>query len=442
MKIEISDKFNYKKLLKYTLPSIIMMVFTSVYGVVDGFFVSNYVGDTAFAAVNFIIPFTMILGSVGFMLGTGGSALIGKLLGEGEKEKANQTFSFLVYSSIVIGALLVLVGVFCMRPVARLLGAEGQMLEDAVVYGDVLVFAIPAYILQYEFQCYFATSGKPTLGLIVTVAAGLTNIFLDWLFVGVLGWGLIGAAVATDIGQCVGGILPLFYFFTRNTSSLRLGRAKWDGIALLKTCTNGSSELMSNIAMSVVSMLYNAQLLKYFGQDGVSAYGVLMYVNMVFIAIFIGYSVGSAPIISYNYGAGDTDQLKSLRRKSFVIIATAAVLMFGSSFILAKPLATIFVSYKPELMDLTLHAFGIFSFSFLLSGFSIFSSSFFTALNDGLTSALISFLRTLVFQIAAVLIFPLIWDVDGIWWSIVAAEIMSVCVSVVFLFAKKKKYNY
>ena len=442
MNIQLSDHFNYKRLLRFTLPSIIMLIFTSIYGVVDGFFVSNFVGKTAFTAVNFIMPFLMILGAVGFMFGTGGCALIAKTLGEGNKEKAIKLFSLLVYVSAASGILLSVLGIIFIKPIAILLGAQGQMLEDSIIYGRIILIALPAYILQYEFQCLFATAEKPKLGLYVTIAAGLTNIILDALFVAVLPWGLKGAATATAMSQFVGGIIPIIYFSRHNTSALKLTKTHFYGKALIKTCTNGSSELLSTISMSIVSMLYNAQLLKYAAENGIAAYGVLMYVNMIFQAVFIGYSVGTAPIIGYNYGSGNHAELKGLLKKSSIIIGTTAVFMFIAAEIMAKPLSIIFVGYDLGLLEMTLHAFRIYSFVFLFAGFTIFSSSFFTALNNGLISAAISFIRTLIFQIAAVVIFPLIWGLDGIWMSTVAAEIMSVIVAVLFLTAEKKKYHY
>ncbi len=440
--IQLSDHFNYKKLLTFTLPSIIMMVFTSIYGVVDGFFVSNFVGKTPFAAVNFIMPFLMILGAVGFMFGTGGSALIAQAMGEGNREKANRLFSLLVYVSAICGILIGVLGILFVRPVASALGAEGDMLDHCVLYGRIILAALPAFMLQYEFQSFFVTAEKPRLGLAVTMAAGITNMALDFIFVAVFRWGLPGAAVATALSQAVGGIVPLIYFLRPNTSALRLTKTRYDGRALLKTCTNGSSELMSNISMSVVSMLYNFQLMKYAKEDGVAAYGVLMYVNMIFLAAFIGYSVGTAPVISYHYGAGDHGEMKSLLRKSLLIIGGFSLAMLGLAEGLARPLGMIFVGYDQGLLELTLRGFRIYSFSFLFAGIAIFGSSFFTALGNGLVSALIAFLRTLVFQAAAVLIFPLIWQIDGIWWSIVAAELMAAAVTALFLAGKRAKYHY
>lgn len=442
MKIQLSDHFNYKKLLRFTLPSIVMMVFTSIYGVVDGFFVSNFVGKTPFAAVNFIMPFLMILGAFGFMFGTGGSALISKTMGEGDSDQAKRLFSLFVYVSTAIGIAIAILGILFLRPVAALLGAEGAMLDDCVAYGRIILIALPAYMLQFEFQSFFVTAEKPQLGLAVTVAAGVTNMVLDALFVAVFPLGLSGAAAATAISQCVGGIVPLLYFLRPNSSRLRLTKTKYNGRALLKACTNGSSELMSNISMSIVSMLYNVQLMKYAGEDGVAAYGVLMYVNMIFLATFIGYSVGTAPVIGYHYGAGNHGELKSLLKKSLAIIGTLSVVMLLAAEVLAKPLANMFVGYDTELLNLTLRGFVIYSFSFLFAGIAIYGSSFFTALNNGLVSALISFLRTLVFQIAAVLIFPLLWGIDGIWISIVAAELMAAVVTALFLLGKRKKYRY
>ena len=442
MDIKLSESFTYKKLLRFTLPSIVMMIFTSIYGVVDGFFVSNFVGKTPFAAVNFIMPFLMILGAIGFMFGTGGSALVSKTMGEGNHEKAKRIFSLLIYVSAGCAVVIAAVGVTLLRPLASLLGAEGEMLENCVRYGRIILVALPAYILQFEFQSFFVTAEKPQLGLAFTVAAGVTNMVLDALLVAVFPFGLEGAAAATAISQAVGGLAPLVYFARPNKSLLRLTKTRFDGKILLKTCTNGSSELMSNISMSLVGMLYNVQLMKYAGEDGVAAYGVLMYVNMIFLAAFIGYSVGTAPVIGYHYGAQNHAELKSLLGKSTRIISVFAVCMFVLAEILARPLASIFVGYDAGLTELTVRAFSIFSFSFLFAGFSIFGSSFFTALNNGLISAAISFLRTLVFQIAAVLILPVFLQIDGIWYSIVVAEVVAVIVTVIFVFTKRKKYGY
>lgn len=439
---ELSGHFNLKRLLGFTLPSVIMLIFTSVYGIVDGYFVSNYAGKTPFAAVNFIMPVLMILGCIGFMFGTGGGALIAKTMGEGESKKANEIFTLIVAVSAACGVVLSVLGIIFLPRLAELFGADGQLLENSVTYGRIILAALPFYILQFEFQCLFATAGKPRLGLIVTAAAGIANMVLDALLVAVFPFGLKGAAAATAISQFLGGTIPLLYFCRKNNSLLRFVKCRFDKKVLLKTCTNGSSELMSNISMSVVSMLYNVQLMKYAGENGIAAYGMLMYVSMIFQAVFIGYAVGSAPIISYNYGAGNKAELKSLLKTSAAFMAVCALIMFAAGELLSKPLSLLFVGYDKELHGITAHAFSIFSFSFLLSGFAIFGSSFFTALNDGFTSAAISFLRTLVFQIAAVLIFPLFFKLDGIWFSIVAAEIMAVCVTLLFLAIKRKKYGY
>lgn len=442
MNIQLSDHFTYRKLIWFTMPSIMMMIFTSIYGVVDGLFVSNFVGKTPFAAVNFIMPFIMILGAFGFMFGAGGSALVSKTMGEGNMEKANRLFSMLVYVSFICGAVIAILGIIFIRPIAALLGAEGILLEDCVRYGRVVLLAIPAFMLQMEFQNFFITAEKPQLGLYVTVASGVANIILDALFVAAFKWGIVGAAAATAISQAVGGFIPLVYFFRPNTSLLRLGRLEFDGKALLKTCTNGSSELMSNISMSLVGMLYNIQLMKFAGEDGVAAYGVIMYVNLIFLAIFIGYSIGTAPVIGYHYGAENHGELKSLLQKSFAVIGGSSAGMFLFALVMARPLSGIFVSYDRELFELTRHGMMIYAFSFLFSGMAIFGSSFFTALNNGMVSALISFLRTLVFQIAAVMLMPMIWGIDGIWYSIVAAEAMAAVVTLGFIAGMRNHYHY
>lgn len=440
--IQLSDHFNYQHLLRFTMPTILMLIFTSVYSVVDGFFVSNFTGKTPFAAVNFIMPLLMILGCAGFMFGTGGGALIANTMGVGDMKKANELFSLIVYTAAVCGIALAVFGILFLRPLAALMGAKGQLLEDSIVYGRIILLALPFYVLQYEFQCLFAAAEKPKLGLYVTVAAGVINMVLDALFVAIFHWGLPGAAAATAISQLTGGVVPILYFARKNDSPLQLGRCRLDGWALVKTCTNGSSELMSNISMSVVSMLFNIQLMKYAGENGIAAYGVLMYVSMIFQAVFLGYSVGAAPVISYNYGAQNCQELKSLRQKSVLLISVFSVAMLAAGQLLARPLSMLFVGYDKALMDMTVHAFTIFSFSFLLSGFSIWGASFFTALNDGLISALISFLRTLVFQCVAVLIFPLIWGLDGIWAAVVAAEVLAAVMTALFLIGKQKKYRY
>ena len=443
MKIQLSDHFTYGKLIRFTLPSIAMMIFTSIYGVVDGFFVSNYVGKTPFAAVNFIWPFLMVLGAFGFMFGTGGSALVAKTLGEGDREKANRIFSFLIYISIACGIVITVLGILFIRPVASLLGAEGEMLENCVVYGRIILLTMTPYMLQMEFQSFFITAERPTLGLVVTVASGVTNMVLDYLLVAVIPMGLVGAALATALSQAVGGFTSLAFFIRpRKKSLLQLTSTKFDGKVLLKTCTNGSSELMSNISMSLVGMLYNVQLINYAGENGVAAYGVLMYVSMIFIAIFIGYSIGSAPLIGYNYGASNVSELKNLLKKSFWIIGVTSACMLGLSFLLAVPLSRIFVGYDAELFDMTVRGFYVYAFSFIFCGVAIFGSSFFTALNDGLTSALISFLRTLVFQIVAVIALPIIFGIDGIWYSVVVAELMSFAVTLLFIVIKRAKYKY
>lgn len=441
-RIQLSDHFTYHKLLRFTFPSIVMMVFTSVYGVVDGFFVSNFAGKTAFAAINLIMPFIMILGGMGFMIGTGGTALVSLVLGQNDKEKANRYFSMMVYLTVIMGVILSVFGFLLMRPVAGLLGATTEMMDDCVRYGRIVIGFTTAFMLQNVFQSFLIAAERPKLGLVATVAAGVTNMFLDALFVGVFRWGVAGAALATGFSQCVGGILPLIYFVRPNTSRLRLARTKLEIRPLLQACANGSSELMSNISASVVSMVYNFQLLKYLGENGVSAYGVLMYVSFIFVAINIGYAVGAAPIVSFHYGAGNEGELKNMFQKSLFLVWGAGIGLTILAFELATPLSQIFVGYDAELFALTRHAFHLFAFSFLMAGFNIFTSSFFTALNNGAVSAAISFMRTLIFQMASVLILPLMLGVDGIWWAVTAAELFACLLSAAFLAAKRGKYHY
>ena len=442
MKIKLSDHFTYSKLLRFVFPSIIMMVFTSIYGVVDGLFVSNFAGKTAFASINLVMPFVMILGGIGFMIGTGGTALVSKVLGEGKKEKANEIFTMMIIFTLLLGALLSVIGVVSMPWVADFLGATEEMMADCVIYGRIVTGFTVAFMLQNVFQSFLIAAEKPKLGLLATVLAGITNMALDAIFIIVFKWGVAGAAIATGLSQCVGGIFPLIYFLRKNSSLLRLTKTKLEIKPILNACGNGSSELMSNISSSVVSMIYNFQLMKYVGEDGVSAYGVLMYVQFIFVAIYIGYAIGCAPITGYHFGARNHNELKNMLRKSSFLSAISGVVLTILAIALSSPLAKLFVGYDEELYELTRHAFRLFAYSFLLAGFNIFTSSFFTALNNGAVSAAISFMRTLIFQTSSVLILPIFLGVDGIWWAITVAEFFAFILSLIFLFAKRKKYNY
>lgn len=442
MAIQLSDHFTYKRLLRFVWPPITMMIFTSIYGVVDGFFISNYVGKIPFAAVNLIMPFLMLLGCFGFMLGAGGSALVSKTLGEGNREKANQIFSVLVTVGIVTGVVLAIVGIIFLEPIAVFLGAEGEMIYYCVIYGRIILVALPAFMLQNMFQSFLVTAERPELGLVMTVLAGVTNMVLDALFMGVLTWGTVGAALATAISQFVGGVAPFFFFLKPKRSLLRLTKPVFDGQALLKTCTNGSSELVTNISLSIISMLYNFQLLKYAGENGVAAYGVIMYVNFIFIAIFIGYSIGTAPVIGFHYGAGNHGELKSIFKKSMVLNMVAGIVLMLIGLLLSRALAKLFVGYDPQLCEMTVEGFRIYALSFLFCGFNIFGSSLFTALNNGLVSAVISFLRTLLFQVGAILIMPLIWELDGIWYSVAVAEVVALILTMTFIIKLRGKYHY
>ena len=442
MKIQLSDHFTFSRLLKFTIPSIGMMIFTSIYSIVDGLFTSNFAGKVPFAAINLIMPLVMLFSGFGFMFGTGGSALVSKYLGEGKSDKANKTFSFVVYFAILFGIVMSVIFYFVIPPVARMLGAKDDILKYSVLYARTLSFGVTAYMLQSIFQSFLIAAEKPHLGFGLTIAAGCTNIVLDALFIGVFKWGIVGAAVATDISYVVGGIVPLVYFFVKRDGTLRLGKFKFDGKALFKTVTNGSSELMTNISSSIVGMLYNVQLLKYAGVDGVAAYGVIMYVGFIFAAIFIGYSMGTAPIISYNYGAENSPELKNLLKKSLMIIGITAVCMLVASELAAGLLASIFTSYDKELFELTKSAFRIYSITFLFCGLNIYGSSFFTALNNGVVSAVLAFVRTLIFQVACILLFPVIFGSNGIWMASPASEIFTAILTAICLIVFRKRYRY
>ncbi len=442
MKIQLSEHFTYSKLLRFTFPSIIMMIFTSIYSVIDGLFVSNFAGKTALAAINIIYPFIMAVGALGFMMGTGGSALVGRLLGEGEKEKANKTFSLIVYTTAIAGILLSALAFLLVPTVSRLFGASGQLLDYCILYGRICFLSMPCFMLQNVFQCFFITAEKPRLGLDVILSAGITNMVLDFLFVAVFGLGLKGAAIATVCGEIIGGLVPILYFAGRNHSLLRLGRTSFDAGSILKTCTNGSSELMTELSSSVVTVLYNTQLMKIAGENGVAAYSTIMYVNFIFVAIFLGYSLGSAPIISFHYGAGNHDELKNMRKKSLRLIAVWGIGMTIISHIFALPFARFFVGYDSELLAMTIHGFRIYAFVYLLNGFNIFGSSFFTALNNGMVSATISFLRTLVFEVICILLLPVFFGIDGIWSAVLVAEALALCVTSFFLITNRSRYHY
>ena len=442
MKIQLSDHFSYSKLIKFTLPTIAMMIFTSIYGVVDGVFVSNCVGSDAFAAVNLIMPIIMILGSVGFMIGTGGSAIVSKTLGEGKKEKANEYFSIVVYLCVVSGVILSVIGIIFTGPIAVLLGAKGSIAKDCVTYGRTVFFMLTGLFLQNAFQSFLVVAEKPKLGLFVTLLAGFTNMFLDFLFVYVLRFGVFGAALATGISQFVGSVIPIIYFAGGKNNVLKLTKCRFNKDIIIKTCINGSSEMVTNMSMSLVNILYNMQLMKYIGTNGVVAYGIIMYVGFIFVGTYMGYAVGSAPVISYHYGAGNKDELKNLFKRSLTIIIVSSVVMTLIAEIIAGYLAGIFVSYDNNLLELTTEAIRIYAVSYLISGVNIFASSFFTALNNGVVSAVISFMRMFVFQIVMILLLPVVLGISGIWTAVIAAEVLSVVISVMFLVKNRKKYSY
>lgn len=442
MEINLSEHFTYKKLIRFTLPTIIMMIFTSIYGVVDGVFISNFVGSSAFASINLIMPVIMIIGTIGFMIGTGGSAIISKTLGEGKGKEANQHFSMLIYLEIILGILFTIIAIIFLRPITQALGATTEMMNDCLVYGRILLVGMTAFILQNSFQSFMVVAEKPKFGLGISIAAGITNMVLDFVLIYIVKLGVAGAAIATVASQVVGAVIPLVYFSRKNKTMLKLGKTKFDLATIVKTCTNGSSEMVTNLSMSLVNILFNMQLMNFAGPDGVSAYGIIMYVGFIFVGTYLGYSVGTAPIIGYHYGAENKDELKSLLHKSLKLLGITAVVMTCLAEILAKTLASIFVGYDKDLLDLTINAIRLYSLSYILSWFNIFASSFFTALNNGFISALISFLRTLLFQVAMILILPRIWGINGIWFSVASAEVLAVIVSIICIAMNRKKYEY
>ncbi|MCQ2547880.1 MAG: MATE family efflux transporter [Clostridia bacterium] len=442
--IKLSDHFNYTRLIRFTLPTIAMMIFNSIYTVVDGFFVSNFAGKTPFAAVNFIMPVLGILGTVGFIFGTGGTAIVAKTYGEGKKEKANEYFSLFVAVAFITGIVISILGLIFIKPFAEFLGASGKLLDDSVLYASISFISMPFFILEVMFQNFFIAAEKPKLGLRVTVICGVNNMVLDAILCTTLPveYRLMGAAFATVVSEILGGSIPIIYFIRKNDSILRLKKPKFNGKILLKALFNGSSEFMSSISMSVVGMLYNVQLLKYAGEDGVAAYGVILYIGTIFFGVFAGYSMGSTPIVSYHFGADNHAEMRNLLKKSLIIIGTLGVSICLLSEIFASPMAEIFVGYDSDVKELTISGFRIFALCFLFSGFAIYISDFFTALNDGITSAIISFLRTLLFEGASVMLLPLIFGIKGIWFATVAGEIMAIILGSIFLIAKRKRFNY
>ena len=443
MKIQLSDHFTYKKLLRFVMPSIVMMVFTSIYSIVDGLFISNFAGEDAVTAINYIFPLIIILGSIGFMLGAGGSALVSKTLGEGDKERANAYFSLLVYFTAAIGMAIMIAGQFAVPWCAEVLShsSEGEIYEYCVLYGRILLAGQPFFILQNIFQSFFVTAEKPRLGLAVTAGAGVMNMVLDAILVAGFGLGLKGAAWATFSSQVFGGIVPVFYFAFKNSSLLRFTKTKFYFRAIVKSATNGASEFLSNVSASVVIILYNEQIYRFAGDAGVAAYAAIGYVSMIFFSVFMGFAVGATPVIGFNYGAQNRNELKSLFKKCLIVVGVAGLSMTVLSEALAVPLVKIF-NYSDDVTAITLRGHYIFSISYLIGGFGVFGSALFTALNNGLISGLISMVRTLALRIVAVITLPLLWGLDGVWASAAISEIIALAVTFIFVFAYRKKYGY
>ena len=436
--------YGYRRILKELWPMVLMLMVTSVYSIVDGWFISNFAGSTAFAAMNIIWPAVAIISALGLMVGAGGSALVSKTFGEGDTERGNHLFTMLIRLTFIAGAVISAVLFFFMRPVAEVLGAEGEMVRYAVIYGRILTAALPVYMLQMALQPFFMVAGRPELGTVTSIACGLTNIVLDALFVAGFGWGLTGAAIATAASFLVGGAIPTVFFASRrNSTPLRfIHDSPEDWPAIGKSLSNGLSEFVGNISFNIVGICYNLQLMKYIGENGVSAYGVLMYVGFIFGSVFIGYNMGISQVISFKYGAGDKEELKSLLHKSCVLIGIAGIVITAAVELLAPLLSRLFVGYYPALRDLTTYALHIYMISFLICGFNMFASAWFTALNNGPVSAVISFTRTLVFELGCVFILPLVFGIDGIWLAVNVAEVLALILSLSLVLGLRKRYGY
>lgn len=442
MKIQLSDHFTYKKLMRFAVPSIVMLFFTSIYEAVDGFFISNFVGETEFAGVNLVMPYLMIFSSVGLMIGTGGNALISLVMGQGDARRANRIFSMLNYVLVLLGVLLAVIGIVFLRPVCIFFGAEGKLLETCLIYGRIYLFGLPVSMLEWGYQSFFVADEKAQLGLVFMLLAGITNMVLDYLFIAVFRWNVTGAVVATVIGQCVGGIGPLIYFLKAKDSKLRLCPAAFVWKDLVKVCSNGAVEFITNASMSLVGIVYNFQLMKYIGEYGISAYGIIMYINFIFVAVFLGYAMSVSPVISYNYGAQNYKELKNLFRKSLVIVVAASVILTAAAILTAEPFARIFAGYDEEFLKISTRALMLYSASYIFTGFNIFGGMMFSALNNGVISTVLSAARVLVFQLLCVFAVPLFLGIDGIWLAIFFAEMLAAVMVFLTLRKNRERYHY
>lgn len=441
--IQLSDHFTSGRLIRFTLPSILMMIFTSIYGMVDGFFISNLVGKTAFAAVNLIMPMLQIFGGVGAMLGVGGSALVAKTLGENDIPRSRRYFTMMMYMMLGTSVFFTITGIVFLKPIAHLFGATEAMMGDVVTYGAICLAFNTALQAQYTFQSYLVTAEKPKLALGVVIAAGVTNMVLDYVFMAFFSMGVAGAALATGLSQCVAGIIPLVWFLSKsNKSALRFTKTRLEWKPMLLACGNGASEMMSSVSGLIIGILYNWQLMRWSGEDGVAAYGVVMYAAFVFLGVFNGYSQGSSPIVGYHHGAQNHEEVRNVLKRSLVILGSAAVVLTVVAIGGAGFLSSIFVGYDAELLEMTTRAFRICAIPFLVMWFNMYTSCFFTALNDGAVSAAISFMRSLVLPLICVIVMPTIWHLDGVWFSLVGSELLGVFVSLFFLIGKRKKYHY
>ncbi len=442
MNTTISQKFTLTSLLKFALPTTIMMVVLSIYTLVDGVFVSNFVGELAFSAINIIFPFISLIFALGIMAATGGNALVANNLGQGDDEKARENFTLIVIFATGLGLLLMMVGIVFNKEIARLLGATPLIEEYARDYLSTLAPFIPLAIWMGFSQILFVTIGKPTLGLIATLVGGITNIIFDYLFIVVMNMGIKGAALGTGLGYSLPGLFFIYYFLFHRKNSLYFVKPRWRARVLLKTFTNGSSEFVANLATSITTFMFNLIILDLAGEQGVAAIGIILYAQFLLMSAFLGYAQGVAPIFSYAYGARDHLQLKKVFSISIRVIILFSLAIASFSYFASSSIVGIFVERQSQVFSLAKNGFSVFSLSFLFMGVNIFSSSLFTAFSNGKISASISFLRTLVFILGYLLFLPRFLGLPGVWLAIPLAEFTTMFFSISYLTIQRKKYHY
>ena len=436
----LSRAYTLSGLVRFALPSMVMMVFLSVYTIVDGIFISNFVGTLALGAVNIIFPLISLEMGLGIMLATGSNAIIARRLGEGDAALARQNFSLVVLVAVVCGLMVEGLALLFLPQIIDLLGASAAQYPYCRDYPRAMLLFAPALFLQVGFQSYFVTAGRPKLGLLVMVGAGLVNIGLDYLLIPRLG--VAGAGLATGLGYMVPAMAGLCFFARPRGGDLYLVRPSLERGLLWRACLNGSSEMVSNMANAVSTFLFNIMFMRCYGEDGVAAITMALYFQFVFAAVYFGYSGGVAPIISYKFGNGDTAGLRQVVRDSFRFILGISLLNFTVAILVSAPALLLFAGGNREVASIAQEGFPLFAVSFLFAGVGIFASNMFTALSDGVTSALISFMRTLLFLALAILLLPLVFKEAGLWAAISVAEGMGALVALVCLVLRRPQYQY